>query len=59
LSAKNERIMMAEKMDQKEVASFEEVLMSNVFTQEALINLLEAKGIIKKKGSSANRVGKN
>ena len=40
--------MMAEKLDQKEIASFEEVLMSNVFTQEALINLLEAKGIIKK-----------
>ena len=35
-------------MCQKEIASFEEVLMSNVFTQEALINLLEAKGIIKK-----------
>ena len=39
---------MAEKIDQREVASLEEVLMSNVFTQEALINLLEAKGIIKK-----------
>ena len=39
---------MAEKLDPKEIASFEEVLMSNVFTQEALINLLEAKGIIKK-----------
>ena len=39
---------MAEKMDLKEIASFEEVLMSNVFTQDALINLLEAKGIIKK-----------
>jgi len=39
---------MAEKLDPRAVASFEEVLMSNVFTQEALINLLEAKGIIKK-----------
>ena len=39
---------MAEKMDLKEIATFEEVLMSNVFSQEALINLLEAKGIIKK-----------
>ena len=48
LPARNERIMMAEKLDQKEIASFEEVLMSNVYTQEALINLLEAKGIIKK-----------
>ena len=39
---------MAEKLDAKETVSFEELLMSNVFTQEALINLLEAKGIIKK-----------
>lgn len=39
---------MAEKLDPKEVVSFEEVLLSNVYTQEALINLLEAKGIIKK-----------
>ena len=39
---------MAEKLDQKEIASFEEVLMSNIYTQEALINLLEAKGIINK-----------
>ena len=39
---------MAEKLDQNEIATFEEVLMSNVFSQEALINLLEAKGIIKK-----------
>jgi hypothetical protein len=40
--------MMAEKLNQKEVVSFEEVQVSNVFTQEALINLLGAKGIIKK-----------
>ncbi len=39
---------MAEKLDPKEVVSFEEVLLSNVYTQEALINLLEARGIIKK-----------
>jgi hypothetical protein len=39
---------MAEKPDAKETVSFEELLMSNVYTQEALINLLEAKGIIKK-----------
>lgn len=37
---------MSEKLDPKETATFEEVLMSNVFTQEALINLLENKGII-------------
>lgn len=30
------------------MVSFEELLMSNVYTQEALINLLEAKGFIKK-----------
>jgi phage-related minor tail protein len=32
----------------KETVSFEEVLVSNVFTQEALINLLEKKGKITK-----------
>jgi hypothetical protein len=37
-----------EKVDPKETVSFEELLMSNVYTQEALVNLLEAKGIIKK-----------
>jgi hypothetical protein len=40
--------IMAEKLDMKEIVSFEEILMSNVYTQEALINLLDAKGIIKK-----------
>ena len=39
---------MAEKLDMKEIVSFEELLMSNIYTQEALINLLEAKGIIQK-----------
>ena len=39
---------MAEKLDPKETVSFEELLMSNVYTQEALINLLEKKGIITK-----------
>ena len=39
---------MAEKLEPKETVSFEELLLSNVYTQEALINLLEAKGIIKK-----------
>jgi hypothetical protein len=28
--------------------TFEEFLQSNVYTQEALINLLESKGVIKK-----------
>jgi len=39
---------MAKKLDQKEIVSFEEVLKSNVMEQEALINLLEKKGIITK-----------
>jgi hypothetical protein len=39
---------MAEKLNPKETVSFEELLMSNVYTQEALINLLDSKGIISK-----------
>jgi len=39
---------MARKLDPKEAVSFEELLMSNVYTQEALINLLEKKGIVTK-----------
>ena len=39
---------MAEKLDPKEIVSFEELLMSNVYTQEALVTLLEKKGIITK-----------
>lgn len=39
---------MAEKLDQKETVTFEELLMSNVYTQEALINLLAKKGVITK-----------
>ncbi len=35
---------MAERLDPKETVSFEELLMSNVYTQEALINLLERNG---------------
>lgn len=37
---------MAEQLDSKETVSFEEVFLSNVYTQEDLINLLEEKGII-------------
>ncbi len=39
---------MADKLDNKEIVTFEELLMSNVIEQEALINLLERKGLIKK-----------
>ena len=40
---------MAEKLDPKEVVTFEELLLSNMYEQEALINLLVRKGIISKK----------
>ena len=39
---------MAEKLDPKEVVSFKELLMSEVIQSEALINLLDKKGIISK-----------
>ncbi len=40
---------MTKKLEQKETVSFKELLMSNVYTQEALMNLLERKGIMTKK----------
>ena len=40
---------MADELDSKELVSFKELLLSNVYTQEALINLLERKGILTKK----------
>lgn len=39
---------MADKLNPKEVVTFEELLMSNTIEQEALVNLLEKKGLIKK-----------
>jgi hypothetical protein len=39
---------MAEKLDPKEVVSFDELFMSEVIQSEALINLLDKKGIISK-----------
>jgi hypothetical protein len=39
---------MAKKLDPKEVVDFKELLMSNVYEQEALVNLLEKKGLITK-----------
>lgn len=40
---------MADKLGSKEMVSFKELLLSNVYTQEALMNLLERKGILTKK----------
>ena len=37
---------MAEKLDPQQVVTFEEVLMSIVYEQEALVLLLEEKGIL-------------
>ena len=39
---------MAEKLDPKKLVSFKELLMSEVIQSEALINLLDRKGIITK-----------
>ena len=39
---------MAEKLDPKEIVDFKELLMSEVIQSEALINLLDKKGIISK-----------
>jgi len=39
---------MAKKLDPKEVVDLKELLLSNAFEQEALVNLLEKKGIITK-----------
>ena len=37
---------MVDKIDPKETVTFEDVLMSNVYTQEAIINVLERKGLL-------------
>lgn len=39
---------MGNKLDLKETVSSEELLMSNVYTQEAIINVLERKGLLSK-----------
>jgi len=39
---------MAEKLDNKEIVDFKELLMSEVIQSEALINLLDKKGLISK-----------
>lgn len=40
---------MADKLGSKEMVSFKELLFSNVYAQEALMNLLERKCILTKK----------
>jgi len=40
---------MAEKLDQREIADFKELLVSEMVQSEALINVLERKGILTKK----------
>ena len=40
---------MAEKLDRKETVDFRQVILSEVIQSEALINLLEQKGIITRK----------
>jgi hypothetical protein len=40
---------MAEKLDQKQTVDLKELLMSEVIQSEALINLLDKKGIISRK----------
>ena len=39
---------MAEKLDEKQLVEFKELLMSEVIQSEALINLLDRKGIVSK-----------
>ncbi len=39
---------MAEKLDPKEIVSLEEVALAQAIEQEALVNMLEKKGIINK-----------
>ena len=40
---------MAKKPDSRETVPLEEVVMSNVYSQEAIVNLLEKKGLLTKK----------
>ena len=40
---------MGNKLGPKETVSFEEILMSNVYAQEAMINMLERKGLLSRK----------
>jgi len=44
----NKGLKMADKLDSKEIVDFKELLMSEVIQSEALINLLDKKGMISK-----------
>ncbi len=39
---------MGSKLDQRETVSLKELVISNSFTQEAMINILEKKGLLNK-----------
>jgi len=39
---------MAEKLDSKQVVDFRKLLMSEIIQSEALINILESKGLVSK-----------
>lgn len=47
-SSNSKENYMAEKLDPKEIVDFKELLMSEVIQSEALINLLDRKGIVSK-----------
>jgi len=40
---------MADQLDNKEMVDFKELLMSEIIQSEALINLLDSKGIVSKR----------
>jgi len=40
---------MAEKLDEKQLVEFKELLMSEVIQSDALINILDRKGLVSKK----------
>lgn len=44
---------MADKPKTKQATTIEELVISNVYTQEALVNLLEKKGILTQEGTRA------
>jgi hypothetical protein len=47
-SWENQGDQVAERLDPKEIVTFEELLVSSMFEHDALVNLLERKGLITK-----------